>query len=243
MTRTINRMEKIKLCRTLEPDGNIIKESGIEIDPEGPTAAILKKVTSPLFSNPITGECAGILVFPDDTNGEYMKAILVSPGCASGPPGHFHPNYVEEFTIIEGEFIFYYKGKEMVLKASDKLTVQPNEEHTFRPTDRSDINSFTVVVRPPGMLIELVKTLYGLAHEGKLNKRGEPNFLQAMILAKKLSNDTIFAKPPPLVQKTMALIFAPIASLLGYQAIYPKYIDDDFWLERVEQYVQGLSKK
>jgi len=95
-----------------------------------------------------------------------------------------------------------------------------------------------VVARPPGLLTELVKTLYGLAHEGKLNKNGEPGFLQAMALTKSLSNDTVFTKPPPMVQKIMASIFAPIASLRGYQAIYPEYIDESFWLKRVEQFVK-----
>jgi len=235
-------MIKIKQCRTIKPDGSIKEGSGIEIDSAGPTAAILQDVAGPIFSNPITGECAGVLVFPDETNGEYMEAVLISPGGATGPPLHFHPNYVEEFTIIEGEFMFHHDGKEMVLKAGDQLSVHANEEHTFRPTDRFDINTFVVVVRPPGMLIELVKTLYGLAHEGKLNKRGEPGLLQAITLAKKLSGDTIFTKPPPLVQKMMASIFAPVAFRLGYRAIYPKYIDDEFWLERVEQYVQEPSK-
>ncbi|MCC5908101.1 MAG: cupin domain-containing protein [Balneolaceae bacterium] len=235
-------MEKIKLFRTIRPDGSIKVGSGIEIDSAGPTAAVLQDVAEPLFSNPITGECAGILVFPDDTNGEYMKAILISPGGASGPPQHFHPNYIEEFTIVEGEFIFDYNGKELVLKAGDQLSVQKNEVHTFRPTDKYDINTFVVVVRPPGMLIELVKTLYGLAHEGKLNKKGEPGFLQAMALAKKLSDDTVFTMPPPIIQKIMASVFAPIASWLGYHAIYPEYIEDGFWFERVEQYVQEPSK-
>jgi len=241
--KTINHMEKLKLCRTIKSDGSIKKGSGIEIDPDGPTAAILQNVAKPLFSNPITGECAGVLVFPDETNGEYMEAVLISPGGASGPPQHFHPNYVEEFTILEGEFLFFHDGKELVLKAGDQLSVQKHVNHTFRPTDSYDINTFVVVVRPPGMLIELVKTLYGLAHEGKLNKNGEPGFLQAMTLAKKLSDDTVFTNPPPMVQKIMASIFAPIASWFGYRAIYPKYIDDDFWLKRVEQFVQDPYKK
>jgi quercetin dioxygenase-like cupin family protein len=237
------KMKKIKLCRALNPDGSIKKGSGIEIDLNGPTAAALRDVQAPLFSNPITGECAGVMVYPEETNGAYMRAILISPGGSSGPPAHFHPNYVESFTIIEGEFKFYHKGKELLLKAGDELSVQANEAHTFRPTDSFDINTFDVVVRPPGMLVELVKTLYGLAHEGKLSKNGEPGFLQAMTLAKKLSDDTVFTKPPPIVQKVMASIFAPVASWLGYQAIYPKYIDDSFWLERVEQYDREPSRK
>jgi quercetin dioxygenase-like cupin family protein len=231
-------MEKIRICSTINPDGSIQEGSGIELDTGGPTAKLLQQVTTPLFSNPITGEIAGVLAFPEETNGEYMKGILISPASASGPPEHFHPNYVEEFTIIEGEFIFLYNKKFISLKAGNKLSVQANEPHTFRPADKYKVNTFVVVVRPPGLLTELVKTLYGLAHEGKLNKNGEPGFLQAMALAKSLSNDTVFTKPPPMVQKIMASIFAPIASLRGFQAIYPEYIDESFWLKRVEQFVQ-----
>jgi quercetin dioxygenase-like cupin family protein len=231
-------MEKIKICRTIKPDGSLLEDSGIELNTNGATANILKYLSSPLFSNPITGEIAGVLAFPEETNGEFMKGILISPSGASGPPEHYHPKYVEEFTIIEGEFIFLYKKEEILLKAGDKLSVKPNEPHTFRTTDKHYLNAFVVVARPPGLLTELVKTLYGLAHEGKINKRGEPGFLQAMALAKSLSLDTVFTKPPPMVQKIMASIFAPMASMMGYKAIYPEYLDDDFWLKRVEQLVQ-----
>lgn len=231
-------MEKIRICSTINPDGSIQEGSGIELDTGGPTAKLLQQVTTPLFSNPITGEIAGVLAFPEETNGEYMKGILISPAGASGPPEHFHPSYVEEFTIIEGEFIFLHNKELIFLKTGDKLSVQANEPHTFRPADKYKVNTFVVVARPPGLLTELVKTLYGLAHEGKLNKNGEPGFLQAMALTKSLSNDTVFTKPPPMVQKIMASIFAPIASLRGYQAIYPEYIDESFWLKRVEQFVK-----
>ncbi len=230
-------MEKIKICRTIQPDGSLQEGSGIVLNTNGPTANILRDLTSPLFSNPITGEIAGVLTFPEETNGKNMKGVLISPAGATGPPEHYHPNYVEEFTIIEGEFIFLYKKEEILLKAGDKLSVKPNEPHTFRTTDKHGLNAFVVVVRPPGLLTELVKTLYGLAHEGKTNKRGEPGFLQAMALAKSLSEDTVFTNPPPMVQKIMASIFAPVASMLGYKAIYPEYSDNDFWLKRVEQLV------
>jgi quercetin dioxygenase-like cupin family protein len=236
-------MEKMKICRTIMPDGSLQKGSGIELDMGGATAKLLQKVDTPLFSNPITGEIAGVLALLEDTNGEYMKGILISPAGASGPPEHFHPNYVEEFTIIEGAFMFLHNKELTFLKAGDKLSVQANEPHTFRPSDKYAVNTFVVVARPPGLLTELVKTLYGLAHEGKLNKNGEPGFLQAMALAKSLSNDTVFTKPPPMIQKIMASIFVPISSLRGYQAIYPEYIDDSFWLKRVEQFVQEPALK
>ena len=151
-------MEKIKICRTIKSDGSIQKGSGIELGMSGPTANLLQGVTTPLFSNPITGEIAEVLAFPEETKGEYMKGILISPAGASRPPEHFHPNYVEEFTIIEGAFTFLYNKEIIFLKAGDKLSVQANEPHTFRSADKYDVNTFIAVVRPPGLLTELVKT-------------------------------------------------------------------------------------
>jgi len=43
-------MEKIKLCRTIKPDGSLKEGSGIEIDSAGPKAAILQDVAAPFFS-------------------------------------------------------------------------------------------------------------------------------------------------------------------------------------------------
>ncbi len=230
-------MKTIIICRTILPDGSLKEDSGIELNIDGPTAKLLQEVRTPLFSNPITGEIAGVLTFPQETNGQFMKGLLVSPKGALGPPEHYHPNYTEDFSIVEGGFIFQHNKEKILVKAGEKLSVQPNISHTFRPSDHP-VNTFVVLVKPPGLLTELVKTLFGLAHDGKLNNKGEPGFMQAMALARSLSEDTIFTKPPLVVQKVMASLFAPIASLLGYKAIYPEYINDSFWQKRVEQLVK-----
>jgi len=230
-------MKTILICKTILPDGSLKEDSGIELNMEGPTAKLLQEVRTPLFSNPVTGEIAGVLTFPEETNGEFMKGILISPKGAIGPPEHYHPNYTEDFTIVEGGFIFQHNKEKILVKAGEKLSVKPNTPHTFRPSDHP-VNTFVVLVKPPGLLTELVKTLFGLAHDGKLNNKGEPGFMQAMALARSLKDDTVFTNPPPILQKIMASVFAPIASVFGYKAIYPEYIDENFWLKRVEQFVQ-----
>jgi quercetin dioxygenase-like cupin family protein len=222
--------------RTLQNDGTPVQDTGIEIDPDGPTAELLRKSVTPLISNPLNGDYVTILELPEQTNGEYLKALLISHKNASGPPKHFHPSYYEDFEVIEGEFEFFLNGKNKKFSAGDSLLVKPGDIHTFRATDSHQVNVYLVKIHPPSeMLIPLVNTLAGLAHEGKLSNKG-PGFWQGMAFSRELMDDTIFTTPPLPVQKCLTTLFGPIASLLGYKATYPKYMENRFWTKRVEQF-------
>lgn len=222
--------------RTLQNNGTPIKGTGIEIDPGGPTAELLRQSVTPLTSNPLNGDYVTLLELPEQTNGEYLKGLLISHKNASGPPKHYHPSYYEDFEIIEGEFEFFLNGKNKILSAGDALSVKPGDIHTFRATDSNPVNVYVVTIHPPSeWLIPLVNTLAGLAHAGKLSKKGEPRFWQAIAFGKELREDTIFTSPPLPIQKIMNALFGPIALMQGYQATYSKYMDDLYWTNRVEQ--------
>lgn len=89
--------------------------------------------------------------------------------------------------------------------------------------------------RPAGHLGEVIGTLFGLAHEGKLTDDGRPRLLQAMVLTDELADDTVFTSPPPVIARALSALLAPIARARGYAAIYPKYDEASFWEALVEQ--------
>lgn len=70
--------------------------------------------------------------------------------------------------------------------------------------------------------------------KGNFRKKG-PGFWQGMAFSKELMEDTIFTTPPLPVQKGLTTLFGPVAGMLGYKATYPKYMDNRFWVNRVEQ--------
>lgn len=186
------------------------------------------------MSNPITGEWVTGLVSPAETNGEYTVGLgLFSPGNA-GPPAHIHVDYEESFHVIEGEFLIVEDGVEHHVTAGDTHPVPPGAEHTFRNVGDG---AGAVVVRstPPGGARDVIATLFGMAHEGKVNDRGQPGFLQGMVSAAATIDDTVFTSPPPAITKPLVRVVAPIANALGYQAVHDRYASDEFWHAHVEQ--------
>lgn len=207
---------------------------GVTVDADGPTAEALGRRTSPVISNPIAGEWVTTLVAGDETDGEYERGLALYRADNDGPPEHIHPSYEEYFEVLEGSFVFVVDGQRRTLVAGDHVTVPHGTPHTFR-NDADAVASCIVETRPAGELRGVIATLSGLAHDGKLTERGTPRFLQAMVIAAELADDTVFTSPPPPVQKLLAAIVAPVARRLGYRATYPTYLDTAYWMKRVEQ--------
>ena len=67
----------------------------------------------------------------------------------------------------------------------------------------------------------MIETLYGLAREGHVNKRGMPHPLQLALFATEFSDVIVFRKPPAAVQRALFGALAPIARRRGYRATYP----------------------
>lgn len=207
---------------------------GITLDADGATAPIINEIDNPIISNPISNEYIGILDTGADTGGEYARALAIYPPGNSGPPEHFHPNYEERFEVVEGEFVFTVDGEPTTLSAGEELTVPAGTPHTFRNAS-TELATAIGEARPAGQIEAVIMTLFGLAHERKLSEDGNPRFLQAMAMTPELKDDTVFVSPPPWLQNVLATVFAPVARLAGYRATYPKYLEESFWEEHVEQ--------
>ncbi len=227
-------MNQIVFGRTLV-DGTP-NDSGpkIELDPNSPTLAKLREAQGPLRSNPVTGEWGVSLVNSEETDGEYSISLGIVPPDADGPDEHLHPNCAERFVVVEGEVVFTVDGVDQTLTAGNGVTVSPDTPHTFR-NDSDSFASFTVEIRPSDQTSGVIMTLFGLAHEGKVKDNGQPKFLRGMVLADATAEDTYFTSPPRPVMTVLATVFAPIGRALGYRAIEPKYAEESFWREHVEQ--------
>lgn len=234
---------KIVIGKTLDQYGLPVKGTGIELEPDGPTLRVLAESGSLLISNPASGEFLASLIDPDQNGGEYAKALLIMSKSAYGPPEHYHPHYIEEFEIVEGEFVFVHQGEKKILKAGERILVNPGESHTFYTSGVYNVNSCIGIARPASRIKEVVLTLYGLAHEGKLSKKGEPQFWQAMAMANELGDDTVFTSPPPVVQKVMGAIFGPIAKALGFRAVHSEKLANHYWMKKTEQLSYACQTK
>jgi hypothetical protein len=82
-------------------------------------------------------------------------------------------------------------------------------------------------VDPGGRFTEMVGTFFGLARDGKVDKKGVPHPLQLALTAREYRDTMVVMKPPPGVQGVIFGALAPIARARGLKPIYPEYLTSD----------------
>ena len=76
----------------------------------------------------------------------------------------------------------------------------------------------------PNRFEMLIGMLFGLANDGKVDRKGRPGPLQGAVIAQEFADVIVFTNPPPAVQKIALGLLAPLGRLLGYKAIDPRYV-------------------
>ncbi|MBH8551209.1 cupin domain-containing protein [Nostocaceae cyanobacterium CENA357] len=179
--------------------------------------------TTEQIENPVTGDRMTILCSTHDSNGEYVKFQFELPPGSQGSPLHYHDTITETFEVLSGslEMQFGESGNIKVLRPGEILQVPPGLQHSFRNASE-DWVTFISVVRPAGDFEHFLRSLYGLAINGKVNKEGAPtNLLQFALLIEKA--DTIVVGLPVFLQKLMIKVLATVARLLRVEKSLAKY--------------------
>jgi quercetin dioxygenase-like cupin family protein len=220
--------------RKLDKNGQPLDGTGFVYDSMGRLAELLAQRTSPLLSQPNTGEWVFQVVAPQATGGAYERGVGVFPPGNAGPAEHIHPTYDEHFDVVQGEFIFTIDGRERRVCAGEQVLVPKGTRHCFRCVG----DGYGVVVvetRPAARIGAVISTLFGMAHEGALTPQGRPKFMHAMVIAGEYADDTVFTNPPPIITIPIAKTLAPLGRMLGYRSNDAKYLAESFWCARVEQ--------
>lgn len=230
-------MVKLTAGETLDEDGNPIPGTGFEYDSDGPVGELIANRRGPIFSQPDLGEFVFLLIGRDETNGEFERVGVVFPPGNLGPPEHFHPNYDEVFEVVAGEFIFRVNGKDIPAVVGDVVTAKKNEVHSWRCA--GDVAGVAIAdYKPPIRGLEVLYTMYGMSHEGKLNKKGEiKNPLQAIAVGREFLDDVEAVVPltPSWLVRFLLVSFYPLVKLMGYKGTQARYMEESFWAERVKQ--------
>ncbi|MEM7537112.1 MAG: cupin domain-containing protein [Chloroflexota bacterium] len=224
--------------RRLDTNGYPIDGTGFDYAPDSRLAELMQQRNSPIISQPQTGEWIFGLVAAEETGGEFASGVVIFRPGNAGPPEHIHPTYDEHFDILAGEFVFTVDSVEQVARPGDTLVVKQGVAHTFRCVS-DEFGALIGETRPASRTAEVISTLFGMAHEGKLSAQGQPQLLHAMVIGAEFADDTVFTSPPPAITLPLARMLAPVGRLFGYQATYEQYRDEAFWLAHVEQPVDG----
>jgi quercetin dioxygenase-like cupin family protein len=175
------------------------------------------------IENPITGERVTFLKTSAETEGELVVIdAVVAPG-GSVAAEHLHPYQSERFEILEGEVEFKLGGEVVVAKPGDVVLVEPGKSHQFRNLGNEEIR-FRTEVRPALSFETFLQTMFGLASEGKTNKKGMPNPFRLAVIMDQHFDLVRLPFPPAWVQWTGLTLASPLGLLFGYE---PTYVPED----------------
>jgi hypothetical protein len=127
---------------------------------------------------------------------------------------HIHPHQSERFEVLEGVVEFRLDGEIIVARAGDVVKVEPGAAHQFRNIVEDEAR-FLTEVRPALSFEAFLETMFGLAADGKTNKKGLPNPFRLAVIMNERFDLVRLPFPPAWVQRTGLALGALLGRLLG----------------------------
>ena len=173
-----------------------------------------------VWVNPVTLERAVVVELPwSNDEGRAVAELTALPG-ARVAGEHLHPALRESFGVQAGELTMMRDGRKSVLRAGERAEIEPGVWHDW--WNEGDVDAIVRVEITPGeRFVHMIETLFGLAREGHVNKRGMPHPLQLALFATEFSDVMVLRKPSARVQRVLFGALTPIARRRGYRATYP----------------------
>lgn len=123
--------------------------------------------------NPIIGDKVTFLETSEETGGERVTVeVELAPGGKNGL--HYHTTYREHFEVIKGE-LGLQAGKEILyLRRGGTADVALYVRHLFFNPSKKEPVTFRVTISPAGGFEDTLRIAYGLAADGRVDKKGIP---------------------------------------------------------------------
>jgi quercetin dioxygenase-like cupin family protein len=179
-----------------------------------------------VLENPVTGERLVFRKTSRETNGEavVLETFVKPNGLVAA--AHLHPFQEERFEVLRGKVGFRVGRKELVAEPGQRITVPAGTGHKFWNAGEEEVH-FVCEVRPALQFERLIETMFGLANDGKTNRKGMPNPLRLAVIARNHFDDVRLPFPPAWIQRMGLALGAPLGQLFGYQATYtPSGVDE-----------------
>ena len=175
--------------------------------------------TGESLTNPVTGETLVFRTTSAETDGErvVVEAFVEPNGAVAA--AHVHPQQEELFEVLDGELEFRIRKETIVARRGDRVLVPAGTPHRFRNVCDQTAH-FRCTVSPARGFEQLIETMFSLAADGKVNRKGMPNPLRLAVIARHHFGDVRLPFPPPWVQMLAPALGAPVGRLLGYGPTY-----------------------
>ena len=172
-----------------------------------------------VIENPVTGERLIFRKTTRETNGEavVVETFVKPDGFVAA--AHVHPQQEERFQILRGTVGFRLGREKTVAGPGQKVTVPAGTAHKFWNAGDDEAH-FVCEVRPALQFEQLIETMFGLAADGKTNRRGMPNPLRLAVIARHRFDDVRLPFPPAWMQRMGLALGASVGRVLGYEPTY-----------------------
>ena len=176
------------------------------------------------------GQRARILTLPSETAGRSFVLEYINKPFAGqfALPPHFHPAWTETFDILAGHARCRIGGEEHDVPAGESVVMPPGAVHVhpWSASDKPLRVRHTAVADPVderglAAALQTILTIFWLASQGRVNRRGAPNLLQLAVLAETTMPATFVPGPPMAVQRVAIKLLAAVGRSLGYRVTYP----------------------
>jgi mannose-6-phosphate isomerase-like protein (cupin superfamily) len=175
--------------------------------------------TGDTITNPVTGEQMTFIQTSRDTDGAAVVVEVVVRPHGFVAAAHLHPSQKERFEVIEGTLGFKVGRETVTAGPGERLTVPANTPHTFWNAGDGEAR-FRCEIRPALQFESLLETMFGLAEDGRTNRKGMPNPLRLAVIANAHKDVVLLPFPPKWMQLAGLALGAPLGRLLGYGATY-----------------------
>jgi quercetin dioxygenase-like cupin family protein len=171
------------------------------------------------IENPVTGETILFRRAAADTNGELVEIEVTVEAGGGVAAAHVHPYQSERFEILDGTLEFRRGRDKVTATAGDVVTVEPGTVHSFRNVGDGPVR-FVCQVRPALQFERFIETMFGLAADGKTNKKGMPSPLRLAVIANAHFDDLRLPHVPAFAQKAALVAGAALGRLAGFEPTY-----------------------
>jgi mannose-6-phosphate isomerase-like protein (cupin superfamily) len=169
--------------------------------------------------NPVTGERLVFELTSHDTDGELTQfETFVEPGGAVAA-AHVHPYQSETFSVIEGTLGMKRGRDTLLLNAGELAFVDPGVRHKFWNAGDETLR-FRAEVRPSLEFESLIETMFGLAADGKTNRKGMPNPLRLAVIANHHFDVVRLPLIPHILQKAALVPGSLVGRAFGFGPTY-----------------------
>jgi mannose-6-phosphate isomerase-like protein (cupin superfamily) len=171
------------------------------------------------IENPVTGERLVFRATAVETNGEVTAFDTYVQPDGFVAAAHYHPLQTERFEIVSGKIGMKVGGEKLELGPGRVALIEPGTSHKFWNA-ADEVLHFVAEVRPALRFEEMIRTMFGLATDGKTNKKGMPNPFRMAVIAAEYKDIIRLPFPPAVVQDMGLALGAPLGRLMGYKPVY-----------------------